>query len=87
MNNLNEFNRFMSSGPSTYVVVSKGHTGRSTSDDLRYIIGPNDPDLAKETDPESLTALYGTDTILNGFYSSNSNDEALKSLSSFSFVN
>jgi hypothetical protein len=68
----------MSSGPSTYAVVSKGHTGRSTSDDLRYIIGPNDPDLAKENNPESLTAVYGTDFILNGFYSSSTNNEALK---------
>jgi hypothetical protein len=74
----------MSSGPSTYAVVSKGHTGRSTSDDLRYIIGPKDPDSAKETDPESLIALYGTDIILNGFYSSSTNNEALKSLFSSS---
>ncbi len=74
----NEFNRFMSSGSSTYAVVSKGYTGRSTSDDLRYIIGPHDPDLAKENNPESLTALYGTDLLLNGFYSSSNNNEALK---------
>lgn len=74
----------MSSGPSTYAVVSKGRTGRSTSDDLHYIVGPNDPDLAKETDPESLIALYGTDIILNGFYSSSTNNEALKSLFLFS---
>lgn len=68
----------MSSGPSTYAIVSKGHTGRSTFDDLRYIIGPNNPDLAKENNPESLTAIYGTDVILNGFYSSSTNNEALK---------
>ena len=74
----------MSSGPSTYAVVSKGHTGRSTSDDLRYVIGPTDPDSAKETDPECLTALYGRDAILNGFYSSSTNNEALKSQTTFS---
>ena len=68
----------MSSGTSIYAIVSKGHTGRSTSDDLRYLIGPTDPDLAKDTDPESLTALYGTDAMLNGFYSSDTNNEALK---------
>ncbi|CAF2736154.1 unnamed protein product [Rotaria sp. Silwood2] len=77
---LNEFIRFMYSGPSTYAVVSKGHTGRSTSDDLHYIIGLNDPDLAKENNPQSLTAIYGTDTILNGFYSSHTNNEALKEI-------
>jgi hypothetical protein len=70
----------MFSGPSTYAVVSKGYTGRSTSDDLRYIIGPNDPDLAKQNNLECLTALYGTDLILNGFYSSSNNNEALKSI-------
>ncbi len=70
----------MSSGPSTYAIVSKGYTGRSTSDDLHNIIGPNDPDLAKETNPECLTAIYGTDFILNGFYSSSTNNEALKSI-------
>ncbi len=70
----------MSSGPSTYAVVSKGYTGRSTSDDLRDIIGPNDPDLAKEINPKCLTAIYGTDFILNGFYSSHNNNEALKSI-------
>lgn len=68
----------MSSGSSIYAVVSKGYTGRSTSDDLRHLIGPSNPDLAKETDPESLTALYGTDMILNGFYSSSINSEAFK---------
>ncbi|CAF3860635.1 unnamed protein product [Adineta steineri] len=76
----NEFDRFMSSGPSTYAIVSKGFTGRSTSDDLRYIIGPHDPDIAKETNPESLTAIYGTDVLLNGFYSSSNNNEALKEI-------
>ena len=68
----------MSSGPSTYAVVSRGRTGRSTSDDLRHAIGPSDPDVAKQHDAQSLSALYGTDSILNGFYSSSSNDEALK---------
>lgn len=77
----------MSSGPSTYAIVSKGHTGRTTADDLRSIIGPNDPDLAKETDPESLTALYGTDLILNGFYSSSTNNDALKFIFELSFSN
>ena len=77
-NIINEFCRFLSSGPSTYAVVSKGHTGRSTYDDLRAIIGIDNPDLAKENSPESLTALYGTDTILNGFYSSYNNENALK---------
>ncbi|CAF0913540.1 unnamed protein product [Rotaria sordida] len=80
LNILNEFIRFMYSGPSTYAVVSKGYTGRSTSDDLHYIIGLNDPDLAKENNPESLTAIYGTDIILNGFYSSHTNNEALKEI-------
>lgn len=70
----------MSSGPSTYVIVSKGYTGRSTSDDLQQIIGENDPDLAKEINPNCLTALYGTDSILNGFYSSLTNNDALKSI-------
>ena len=70
----------MSSGPSIYAVVSKGYTGRSTADDLHHIIGSNDPDLAKEINPESLTALYGTDLVLNGFFASNTNNEALKSL-------
>ena len=68
----------MSSGPSTYAIVSKGYTGRSTSDDLRDMIGPHDPDIAKGNNPESLTAIYGTDFLLNGFYSSRNNNEALK---------
>lgn len=76
----------MSSGTSIYAIVSKGYTGRSTSDDLCYLIGPTDPDLAKETDPESFTALYGTDAMLNGFYSSSTNSEALKFANSFRFV-
>ncbi|CAF3675555.1 unnamed protein product [Rotaria socialis] len=79
-NVLDEFIRFMSSGSSTCAIVSKGHTGRSTSDDLRYIIGSNDPDLARENNPDCLTALYGTDNILNGFYSSHTNNEALKEI-------
>ncbi|UJR26523.1 hypothetical protein I4U23_007846 [Adineta vaga] len=77
---IKEFNRFMSSGPSAYVVVSKGFTGRSTSDDLRSIIGYHDPDIAKTNHSESLTAIYGTDSIMNGFYSSANNQEALKDI-------
>lgn len=68
----------MSSGPSTYAIVSKGLTGRTTSDDLRSIIGLNDPDLARAINSDCLTALYGTDSLLNGFYSSSTNSEALK---------
>lgn len=68
----------MSSGPSTYAVVSKGCTGRSTFDDLRFIIGPHDPDLAKANQPDSFTAVYGTDPTMNGFHSSASMEEALK---------
>lgn len=75
---VDEFHRFMISGPSVYAVVSKGRTGRSTSDDLRHFIGPADPDVAKIENPQSLTALYGTDSILNGFHCSNNNAEALK---------
>jgi len=68
----------MSSGASVYAIVSKGHTGRSTADDLRQLIGPTNPDLAKETNPECLIAVYGTDSILNGFYASHTNHDALK---------
>lgn len=74
---VHEFNRFMASGPSAYVVVSKGLTGRSTADDLRHLVGPHDPDVARATRPDSLTALYGTDALMNGFYSSANNQEAL----------
>jgi nucleoside diphosphate kinase homolog 5 len=80
MDDLNLFHRFMTSGPSTFAVVSKGHTGRSTSDALRDLIGPTDPDTAKQENPRCLTALYGTDELLNGFYSSSSNEEALTSV-------
>ena len=75
---IHEFNRFMSSGPSTYAIVSKGHTGRSTFNDLRSTIGPRDPDLAKANQPDSFTAVYGTDSIMNGFHSSANMEEALK---------
>ena len=70
----------MASGPSVCVIVSKGNTGRSTTDQLNLLIGPSDPDVAKQTDPQSLRALYGTDTLLDGFYISNNNHDAIKLL-------
>jgi hypothetical protein len=70
----------MASGPSTYAVVSKGYTGQSTSKQLRELIGLDDPDHAKKMNPQCLTALYGTDQILNGFHCSRSNDDAIKSV-------
>ena len=80
IDDLNLFHRFMTSGPSTYAIVSKGHTGRSTSDALGDLIGPTHPDIAKQENPQCLTAVYGTDEVLNGFYCSRSNQEALASV-------
>ncbi|CAF0759923.1 unnamed protein product, partial [Didymodactylos carnosus] len=77
---IDEFNRFMSSGPSTYIVLSKGHTGKTTLDELSYFVGPNDPDRAKEIAKDSLVARYGTDAILNGFHISENNEEARKEI-------
>jgi nucleoside diphosphate kinase len=37
---------------------------------FRQIVGPIDPESARETAPTSLRALFGTDIINNGFYSS-----------------
>ena len=45
---------------------------------LLTLLGPNSPEEAKKTAPESLRALYGTDDISNAAYSSASKENAYK---------
>jgi hypothetical protein len=68
----------MTSGPSTFAVLSLGRTGRSTSTALQQLVGLNDPDCARAENKQCLTALYGTDQLMNGFFVSANNDQALK---------
>ena len=59
---------FMSSGPTLALVVAK----RNGIEAFRKLLGPTNPDQAKETHPRSIRARYGTDTLKNAMHASES---------------
>lgn len=59
---------FMSSGPTLAMVVAK----RNAIKDFREILGPTNSEQAREVDPKSFRARYGTDTLKNALHGSES---------------
>lgn len=54
------------SNQSCLVLAIKG--GANVVNDVRGIVGPHDPHIAKHVRPNSLRAKYGKSTILNGLH-------------------
>lgn len=68
----------MTSGDSDVFVVTKGDTGEGVVGEIRTLLGPKDVSVAKEEDPESLRALYGTDTTMNALHAADSGERAAR---------
>jgi hypothetical protein len=51
----------------------------------KEIIGNKEPSVAKNSNPQSLRAIYGTDIIKNEFWGSESASDAYRELSNFMF--
>ncbi len=62
----------MTSGPSMIMVLSREDAIKG----WRTIMGPTDPDLAKEQAPESLRALLGKDILSNAIHGSSTKEHA-----------
>lgn len=46
----------------------------------RAVMGPTDPDQAKESDPNSLRALFGSSVLENALHGSSNNDHVLQQI-------
>ncbi len=66
----------MTRGPCVIAIVTKGATGEDVVPELRKLVGPTDAEQAKEEEPESLRAQYGTSKLMNGVHAADSMDQA-----------
>ncbi|KAL3853950.1 hypothetical protein ACJMK2_013244 [Sinanodonta woodiana] len=78
-----ELIKFMTSGPSHILIITKGKTGQNIIKEFRDIMGPTDVEEAKEKAPDSLRAKYGKDTMMNCLHGSSSEDMAERELAFF----
>jgi nucleoside diphosphate kinase len=64
----------MTSHPCHVLAVTK--TEGHVINDLRNDIGPTDPNQAKQENPNSLRAMFGTDDIMNAIHASDGEEVA-----------
>ncbi|XP_052080005.1 thioredoxin domain-containing protein 6-like isoform X48 [Mytilus californianus] len=75
--------KFMTSGPSHVLALTKGKTGENIIDEFRDLIGPTDVEEAKTQKPESLRAKHGQQTFMNALHGSSSAEMATRELAFF----
>ncbi|KAI0230921.1 Thioredoxin domain-containing protein [Lamellibrachia satsuma] len=75
--------KFMTSGPSVALVLTKGETGEGIIEEWRELLGPPSVEEAKESAPDSLRARFGHETYVNAVHGSDSTDMATKELAFF----
>ncbi|XP_075257801.1 thioredoxin domain-containing protein 6-like isoform X1 [Convolutriloba macropyga] len=78
-----ELVELMTGGPCHIAIVTKGETGEEVIPELRKLVGPTDAEVAKEEEPETLRALYGTSKLVNGVHAADSKDQAASELAFF----
>ncbi|RDD43712.1 Thioredoxin domain-containing protein 3-like protein [Trichoplax sp. H2] len=66
----------LSSGPSLFMILEK----EEAVSGFRKMIGCNDPDVAKQKDPTSLRAMFGSNIVSNALHGSTSYEEAVDKL-------
>jgi len=55
-------------------------TKENAVEEWRQLMGPADPEVAKETSPESIWALFTQDILSNAVHGSSNREHALRSI-------
>lgn len=72
----NDLTDFMSSGPSLFMVLTR----EDAVIGWRALMGPKDPEQAKQENPDSLRAQYGENTLRNAVHGSSNKEHANKTI-------
>ncbi|CAL1547548.1 unnamed protein product [Lymnaea stagnalis] len=75
--------KFITSGPSRLLILTYGTSGDTVIQKWNELIGPEEVEVAREAEPNSLRARYGEKGYQNALHGSETTEEAAKELALF----